>query len=545
MGTVVLGFNVDKGTSVSYYDVTYNRSTTSSPYYYTSTTLVTTLIVGISVANLVSVDISYGVTSIGYNAFRSCSNLTSVTIPNSVTSIGENAFIECFNLESVTFLQTSNTLTNIESGVFDDTALATAYMYRANTSAETYITQNYSSSVTIVYLADAQEVVVGFSSSQSYLTFNGTIYTYDSDSDDIYYYRGSSVTAVGGFSNYPDLVYVNIGDGVTSIGESAFQYCSNLASITIPNSVTSIGNDAFTACSTLALVTIGTSVKTIGVGAFLSCSALASVTIPDSVETIDSSAFRACFVLTSVTIGTGVTSIGEFAFTSCSKLASVTFLQTSNTLTNIERGVFYYTALATAYMYRANTNAKNYMTSNYSDVTISYLDATCFLEGSKILTDKGYVKIEELCKGDNVKTALDGYKKIDMIGCREMHHVGIEERIKDQLYKCSKENYPEILEDLIMTGCHSILVDNFKNEKEREKMLEIMGKTYITGNKYRLPICADDRAVVYEKKGDYKVYHVALENDDYYKNYGIFANGLLVESCSKRYLKELSGMELL
>jgi hypothetical protein len=132
-----------------------------------------------------------------------------------------------------------------------------------------------------------------------------------------------------------------------------------------------------------------------------------------------------------------------------------------------------------------------------------------------------------------------------MIGCREIHHVGIEERIKDQLYKCTKENYPEILEELIMTGCHSILVDDFKNEKEREKMLEVMGKTYITGNKYRLPVCADDRAVVYEKKGDYKVYHVALENDDYYKNYGIFANGLLVESCSKRYLKELSGMELL
>jgi hypothetical protein len=28
-------------------------------------------------------------------------------------------------------------------------------------------------------------------------------------------------------------------------------------------------------------------------------------------------------------------------------------------------------------------------------------------------------------------------------------------------------------------------------------------------------------------------------------NYGIYANGLLVESCSKRYLAELSGMKLL
>jgi len=38
---------------------------------------------------------------------------------------------------------------------------------------------------------------------------------------------------------------------------------------------------------------------------------------------------------------------------------------------------------------------------------------------------------------------------------------------------------------------------------------------------------------------------VALENDDYYMNYGIYANGLLVESCSKRYLKEESNMELI
>jgi len=37
---------------------------------------------------------------------------------------------------------------------------------------------------------------------------------------------------------------------------------------------------------------------------------------------------------------------------------------------------------------------------------------------------------------------------------------------------------------------------------------------------------------------------LALENNDYYMNYGIFANGLLVETTSKRYIKELSNMTL-
>ena len=67
----------------------------------------------------------------------------------------------------------------------------------------------------------------------------------------------------------------------------------------------------------------------------------------------------------------------------------------------------------------------------------------------------------------------------------------------------------------------------------------------MTDKKYRLPACADDRASIYEVEGDVTIYHIALENADYYMNYGIYANGLLVETCSKRYLKELSRMELI
>jgi hypothetical protein len=44
---------------------------------------------------------------------------------------------------------------------------------------------------------------------------------------------------------------------------------------------------------------------------------------------------------------------------------------------------------------------------------------------------------------------------------------------------------------------------------------------------------------------EFPIYHIALENDDYYGNYGIWANGLLVETCSCRYLKEFSKMTIL
>ena len=53
------------------------------------------------------------------------------------------------------------------------------------------------------------------------------------------------------------------------------------------------------------------------------------------------------------------------------------------------------------------------------------------------------------------------------------------------------------------------------------------------------------RTAVYEKEGVHLIYHIALEHADYYMNYGVYANGLLVETTSKRYLKELSDMILI
>jgi hypothetical protein len=166
----------------------------------------------------------------------------------------------------------------------------------------------------------------------------------------------------------------------------------------------------------------------------------------------------------------------------------------------------------------------------------------CFKEDTKIMTKTGYKLIQELKKGDLVKTLKNGYKAIYKVGHTEIDHQCSEERIKNQLYKCSSENYPELFEDLIITGCHCILVDKFKNEKEREKSKEInninVDGDYMTETKFRLPACVDERTTVYEVAGVHKIYHLALENDDYLMNYGIYANGLLVESTSKRFMDE-------
>ena len=170
-----------------------------------------------------------------------------------------------------------------------------------------------------------------------------------------------------------EVTSVNIPNGVTSIGDYAFDDCVNLASITIPNSVTSIGKSAFDGCTDLASITIPNSVTSIGDYAFNWCKSLTSITIPDSVTSIGLDVFSACTNLASINVSeknenyssidgiffnknitelikypaaktiseysvpNSVTSIGNSAFASCENLASITI---PNSVTSIGLDAF-------------------------------------------------------------------------------------------------------------------------------------------------------------------------------------------------------------
>ena len=136
---------------------------------------------------------------------------------------------------------------------------------------------------------------------------------------------------------YDSVKRVIIADGVTTIGDNAFNGCSSLTSVTIPNSVTTIGWRAFSGCSSLTSVTIPNIVTTIGGGAFGLCSSLTSVTIGNSVITIGDNAFNGCSSLTSVTIGNSVTTIGHEAFSGCTNLQKVNI---GNSVKTIGRDAF-------------------------------------------------------------------------------------------------------------------------------------------------------------------------------------------------------------
>lgn len=177
-----------------------------------------------------------------------------------------------------------------------------------------------------------------------------------------------------------------------------------------------------------------------------------------------------------------------------------------------------------------------------------YPSTPCFLEGSTILCQvegkDTYIPVEQIKAGTLVKTSRDGYKKVELIGKGTIGNPGTNERIQNRLYKCLPSKYPELKDELIITGCHSILVDSI-TDLQREQTIKQVGRIFITDKKYRLMACLDDRAEPWVSEGTYTIWHFALENTDSYMNYGVYANGgLLVETCSLRFMRELSNMTL-
>jgi hypothetical protein len=176
-----------------------------------------------------------------------------------------------------------------------------------------------------------------------------------------------------------------------------------------------------------------------------------------------------------------------------------------------------------------------------------YPAAPCFLEGSEILCEvdglEKYIPVEDLKNGTLVKTSLDGYKPVVLVGKGSLQNPGNDERTENRLYKCSPSNYPALKDDLYITGCHSILEFPI-TDKQKADTIKHLGRLFVTDNKYRLMACVDERAEPWNSEGAYTIWHFALENADEGMNYGVYANGLLVETCSIRALKTKSNMTL-
>ncbi|MBO7053995.1 MAG: leucine-rich repeat domain-containing protein [Bacteroidales bacterium] len=110
-----------------------------------------------------------------------------------------------------------------------------------------------------------------------------------------------------------------IPDGVTEIGDRAFEGCDGLHCVLIPSSVTKIGFGAFNGCEYLRS-TINEVPEKFKGNKYMMCFYVSTFIIPNSVTEIGEWAFHSCKSLDKVIISNAVTKIKEHTFEYCSAL---------------------------------------------------------------------------------------------------------------------------------------------------------------------------------------------------------------------------------
>ncbi len=169
------------------------------------------------------------VASIGSSAFSGIKDLTSIVIPESVTSIEAGAFYSCTNLKDIYYPGSEDewNLISVNSSNNDDFLNATVHYYYNKTEGSC-----------------GENAEWKFSEEEGILYISGSGETDSFDTFEKY-----------AWSKYKDdIKYVEVSDGITSLGSNAFSACSEINEVYFGKDLTSIGSNAFADCENLVLV---------------------------------------------------------------------------------------------------------------------------------------------------------------------------------------------------------------------------------------------------------------------------------------------------
>lgn len=293
-----------------------------------------------SCENITSLTIPTSVETIGKSAFYGWSGIETVEIPNSVKTIGDYAFGGCTGLKTVLI---GNSVRSIGQDAFASCSNLIKSAY-----PKTVTNPPFSRGLIVAYSPEEAIIEDGWIYGKDKTEILFVPYSFSGE-----YVVADKVTSIGesAFAYCSGLTSIVLSDSVTSIGESAFSYCTGLTSIKIPDLVTEMGSQAFLGCKELLSVEIGIGVKSLDYNVFGGCnkikdilfkaeycennseytdryyalfpSSVENVILGEEVKTIPSYIFKDCNNLKSINLPSSVISIGNEAFYRCTGIEVV------------------------------------------------------------------------------------------------------------------------------------------------------------------------------------------------------------------------------
>ena len=216
-----------------------------------------------------SVVIPDNVTKIGSRAFYGCTGVKSVTLPDGLTAIGESAFAGC---TSLTAMNIPASVTKIENWAFDGCSALKAFSVPAGSKTfASYDGALYNKAKTKLLRYPAGK-------SGSVVTFPATV----------------KIIGDSAFSSCPNIKYVALPYGLTTVERYAFDQCVRLATVKLPSTTATVGVYAFRANIRLKTVVIYAKAPSVSGNAFLSDS-VTTVCYAGSKSQWDSSKIPAVF----------------------------------------------------------------------------------------------------------------------------------------------------------------------------------------------------------------------------------------------------------
>ena len=298
--------------------------------------------------NATAVQLPSTLTWIGDSAFQGCRMLENVSLPDGVTHIGYSAFYSC---SAIGELVLPEGLTELGTHTFESSGLTRIVI----PESLTYLPERC-----FMRCEKLTEVVMH----DGITELGDWCFSCTDALENIDLPKGLTEIPWGCFSD-SGLKRVSIPDGVTTLRVNAFNGCASLEEVEIPDSVTMIYDHAFADTKSLKTIELPAGLTATSYGLF-SGSGLESITLPDGMIGLSRDTFLDCKNLTTVVMPDSMEVFGEYCFARCTSLKSLELPKNTRV---VEYGAFESTGLEQIVIPEGCTHVGGYAFSDCDSLT--------------------------------------------------------------------------------------------------------------------------------------------------------------------------------